>query len=423
MIIDFKFKNFISFADECEFTMLANKDKSNEENLVEINNNRISKVHLICGANASGKSSLINAIKFIRAYMNKSNILNPGDLIGVDPFKFRDNYINIPSEFSITFLLNGNKYNYTFSCTRQQVLSEKLDVYYTSKATNVFERNNTNDYKFGKDSKTLNELKDRNPENKLFLITSATWNYEKTKPVVDYFLNNIVAISNIEKVWLSYMDKIVANDDFYDFKNFCIKILNNADFSIQDFDFERRRISDLNNNDETFFDLLKILAKDNEQKYNKFINSSLYSFVTFHDIIVGTEKKRYDLKLWQESIGTQQVFMLAPILYDVFKFGKAFFVDEIDKSLHPFVVKYLIKLFFNKEVNKNNAQLITNTHDTNLLDLELLRRDEIWFTEKDYKTGKSQIFPLSDFSPRKGENIEKSYLLGRFGAIPFISEY
>ena len=115
--------------------------------------------------------------------------------------------------------------------------------------------------------------------------------------------------------------------------------------------------------------------------------------------------------------------MLAPILYDVFKFGKAFFVDEIDKSLHPFVVKYLIKLFFNKEVNKNNAQLITNTHDTNLLDLELLRRDEIWFTEKDYKTGKSQIFPLSDFSPRKGENIEKSYLLGRFGAIPFISEY
>jgi AAA15 family ATPase/GTPase len=108
------------------------------------------------------------------------------------------------------------------------------------------------------------------------------------------------------------------------------------------------------------------------------------------------------------------------LLYYVFKEGKVLFIDEIDKSLHPLMVEYLVKMFLDKNINTGNAQLIANTHDTNLLNLDIFRRDDIWFTERDYESGKTEMYSLSDFSPRKSENIEKAYLLGRFGAIPFI---
>ena len=104
------------------------------------------------------------------------------------------------------------------------------------------------------------------------------------------------------------------------------------------------------------------------------------------------------------------------------KGGKTLFIDEIDKSLHPILVKYIINMFLDSNMNKNGAQLICNTHDTNLLDLDMFRRDEILFTDRDNKTGISELYKLSDFSPRKDENIEKAYLLGRFGAIPFVKE-
>ena len=114
------------------------------------------------------------------------------------------------------------------------------------------------------------------------------------------------------------------------------------------------------------------------------------------------------------------MFELSTVLYYVLKNGTTFFIDEIDRSLHPLLVRYIVNLFFNSKVNINNAQIIANTQDTNLLDLDLFRRDEIWFTERDYESGSTIIFPLTDFSPRKDENIEKAYLLGRFGAVPFI---
>ena len=134
----------------------------------------------------------------------------------------------------------------------------------------------------------------------------------------------------------------------------------------------------------------------------------------------GDDERTYRLNIKEESLGTIEMFELSTILYYVLKNGSTFFIDEIDRSLHPLLVRYIIGLFFNDKVNTAGAQLIANTHDTNLLDLDLFRRDEIWFTERDYFSGSTTMFPLTDFSPRKDENVEKAYLLGRFGAIPFI---
>jgi AAA15 family ATPase/GTPase len=423
MLINFKFKNFLSFADECSFTMLANKDNEHENDLIHLNNSRLSKVRLIYGANASGKSSFIKAIWFVSSFIANSNLLLNNTEINVVPFKFCDDCYNNPSEFSITFIKEGLKYNYSFSCTRYKVINEKLEIYYSTKATKIFERTNTNEYKFSRDKKILNELKEKNSDNKLFLVTSATWNYDKTKPVVDYLLYTISPIINLDAYNNINMNKIISNNELEEFKKFCLKILNDADISINDFSIKTIKIKDIKDDIDIISNIVRLITKDDEDSVTGIINNAnVYEFSTYHDIICNLEKKRYSLSLAEESMGTNQIFKFAPILYYVLKEGKVLFIDEIDRSLHPLLVEKIINIFKNKDINVNNAQLIANTHDTNLLNLNILRRDDLWFTERNYETGKSEMYSLSDFSPRKKENIEKSYLLGRFGAIPFIKE-
>ena len=127
-----------------------------------------------------------------------------------------------------------------------------------------------------------------------------------------------------------------------------------------------------------------------------------------------------ELTYEEESMGTQIIFSFIPFIKDALSSKKIIVVDEIDRSLHPYLVEMLVQMFNDSEINRNGAQLIFNTHDTNLLNLNILRRDQIWFTEKDSNNGTSDLYPLSDFSVRKSENIEKGYMLGRYGAIPFI---
>ena len=122
----------------------------------------------------------------------------------------------------------------------------------------------------------------------------------------------------------------------------------------------------------------------------------------------------------EESLGTNQLFILGPFLKDAFEKGMIVVVDEIDKSLHTFIVKHIINLFRDKAVNKAGAQLIFTTHDTSLLSLSTFRRDQVYFTEKDNKTGMSVLYSLDEYPVRKTDNIEKGYRLGRYGAIPYI---
>lgn len=419
MLIDFKFKNFMSFADECNFTMLANKDNSHSEDLISFGKDRASKVRLIYGANASGKTSFINAMYFISSFIANSNMLLEKMPIQVVPFKFCDNCFNTPSEFEITFIKDGLKYAYSFSCTREKVIDERLDIYYSAKPTMIFNRFDTNNYEFNKDAKILNPLKERNLDNKLFLVTTASWNYEKTKPVVDYLLNTIT-VMDVDVLWKICLDRIYENNEQEEYKAFCLKILNNADISISDFKVDPKKLKDVGSEAEMLNKLLSVATNGNEDAMKTIQDTNIYSFTTFHNVKNDNKDNKYPLPLNEESLGTIKMFKYSPVLYYVFKEGKVLFVDEIDKSLHPLMVEYLIKMFHDKNINTNNAQLIANTHDTNLLNLGILRRDDIWFTERNYESGKTEMYSLSDFSPRTTENIERAYLLGRFGAIPFI---
>ena len=189
-------------------------------------------------------------------------------------------------------------------------------------------------------------------------------------------------------------------------KKFTINLLKQADILIKDFNFEVKEIEPSN-----------IIA------FNNPINISNVKISTLHEIEnEDGNKTHFELDLHEESLGTQSLFFFSPVLKEAFEKGKVIIIDEIDRSLHPLLVEFIIKLFHNSEINKNNAQLIFNTHDTNLLSLNNFRRDQIWFTEKEPKKGTTDLYPLDDFSVRKTENIQKGYLNGRYGAIPFLDK-
>ena len=421
MLLNYNFENFKSYFNKTEFSMIANSDKEHDENLIKYKKDRVSKVKVIYGPNASGKTSFIDSINFLKTYANISNNLIESNPIMIKSFKFLEDYQLKPSTFSCTFVKNDIKYAYSFAVNAKEVIDEKLDIYYSSKPTNVFTRTKTTNYKFTSDVRILNEIKTKTTKNKLFLLSAATWNYDKVKPVVDYILNDVVVLYGVDQPTSYNLDFIIHNNDMDDYKKFCLAFLNNADLSIDDFNIETKKLGIDAKQFNSFSKLIELI-NPRENNIDGLKENNMFNVKTIHKIKHDNNYKDYIFDLVEESIGTQEMFCLAPVLYYVFKEGKTLFIDGIDKSLHPILVKYIIGLFFNKDVNKKNAQLICNTNDTNLLDLDFLRRDEILFTDRDNKTGISELYTLSEFSPRKNENIEKAYMLGRFGAIPCVKE-
>lgn len=415
MLISFSLSNFCSYGERQTFSTQCNADKALlEQNTYKFKNNNYSLASVIYGANASGKTNLFKALHFIKQFFANSNNLDPSNLLPVTKFKFSDIYNDKPSEFEIVFIKNEIKYRYSFSCTNTAVLSESLDIFTSNKPSNIFVRENIHDYKFNADHKFLEPIKQLNSPNKLFVCTASSWNYEKTKPVVDFILNDLYLVFDYSLNG-ALLDQFKKDNVFNDYKDFCIKILNQADINITDFEMNNKEVD----KDSPYYNqivrTLKLMTNKDSFDNDKF---SLIEFNTYH-IVNGN---KYPLKLEEESFGTQNLFTIAPILYEVLKKGKTLVIDEIDRSIHPLLVRYIVGLFTENDINKNNAQLICNSHDTNLLDLDILRRDQIWFTEKDCTTGMCKLFTLSDFSPRKSENVQKNYLIGRYGSIPFITK-
>ena len=188
-----------------------------------------------------------------------------------------------------------------------------------------------------------------------------------------------------------------------DLKQFALEFLKKADINIEDYQISKVDIPQefLANTPDFIFKTLKEEPK-------------IYQVMLKHK---GSSKF---LSIDEESLGTQIIFTLIPFLAEALNSKKILIMDELDRSMHPFLVEYIVEIFNNHEINKNGSQLIFNTNDTNLLDLNILRRDQIWFIGKDNDTGISDLYSLCDFSVRKQENVGKGYMLGRYGAVPFI---
>ena len=402
MILEFSVKNFLSFKEKVTFSMIANSNKELNDNYVEIGGNKVLKSAAVYGANASGKSNLFKILTLVVLMLRSSNSVDINAKLPLIPFKLDKGSVNKPSEFEIKFILDETRYVYGFIADKDKIYDEYLYYYPNGRETKIFDRTNINEYSYTqKDEKILREREAKTAQNQFFLATATNWNFDKTKAAYNFLTNGIGTCNNLEILKNMAYKMYETNPDYL--KDFAIDFLQKADFNIEDY-----QISQIDVPGEFLTAIPEFIAKtlpDKPKAYQvlfKHKNSDNY------------------LSIDEESLGTQMIFAFIPFLADSLKNKKVLIIDELDKSLHPFLVQYIVEIFNDAEINKNGSQLIFNTHDTNLLDLNILRRDQIWFTEKNSETGESDLYSLSDFSVRKQENVEKGYMLGRYGAVPFI---
>lgn len=415
MLIEFRVKNFRSLRDEQVLSMVASSDKSlldthaADTGLKAVPH--LLRSAAVYGANTSGKSNLIKALQYMRGVVVESAALQPGQTFDrLQPFKLDATSASQPTEFEVTFILSGVRYQYGFAMNSQRIVSEQLLVFKAFKPQRWFERHfdaisGKDVYEFGpslKGAKNLWEGATR--ANALFLAVAVQLNSEALRPVFEWFANRLVIFNEQSPLSPHFSVQMLKIEQQ---RKVICEFLRAADISISDIEVATKQamVHTLN------FDLATGKREDTagEQAVDE---------VKFHHI---TDHGRAVFDLMDESSGTRNLLFLTGPILDILNKGQTLVVDELDTSLHTLLVQAIVRLFHQSLVNTGGAQLIFTTHDTSLLDAYgLFRRDQIWFVEK-HPDQSSSLYPLLDFSPRKNEALERGYLQGRYGALPLLS--
>ena len=337
------------------------------------------------GANAAGKSNLIHALLLMRSFVAGEHARPLKDApLPQEPFAFTEGH-SLPTTLEVIYYFEGIKYAYGFSFDRKKIIEEYLYHWPNGREALIFSRTGNN-YQFRENISEQQTLAGRTPENRLYLVSSNEWNCPQTAKAYLWFTRKL---SDLSGETLSFDQTLAALKQGENLKGKILHEMLVADLGIVDI-----RISD---------------------------SSDIPQITMVHQLqTTEGDVKQYPLLLSQESQGTQRFFSRIGSWIQALEMGGVLIVDEIEASLHPLLTRHLIETIQDKSVNRNQAQLIFTTHDVGLLDQNLLRRDQIWFAQKDEKTAETEIYALTDFSPRKSENISRGYLQGRYGAIPFI---
>lgn len=414
MLIEFSVANFLSFKDRVTFSMVAsNDDALQESNVFTWGKKRLVKSAVIYGANASGKSNLLSAMGFMRhMVLNSSKDTQANEEIDVDAFKLSTECEDKPSFIEIVFVRNSITYRYGFEADRKKVHSEWLFTVPATKEAELFVREDSrikvNRIRF----KEGRDLEPKTRDNALFLSVCAQFNGEISRELLLWFKNFrfIYGLSDYPYLGVT-VDKLKTPEQ----KRRLMEMTRIADLCIDDIEGreENLTIEKLPEDmpEEIKRDIVKrgiteVEIKTTHRKYGK------------DNKEVGTVV--FDLEE-NESGGTQKFLSMAGPLLDTIETGKVLIIDEMDARLHPLLTRFILSLF-NSSANNKNAQLIFATHDTNLLNNNRFRRDQIWFTEKD-QYGVSSLYSLIELQGvRKEASFGKDYILGKYGAIPFIGD-
>lgn len=415
MLIEFRVKNFRSLRDEQVLSLVASKDNTLQDTHTlasDLNTvPRLLRSAVIYGANASGKSNLLKALQYMRGVVLESaTVIQPDQVYSIQPFRLDTVSASQPSEFEVTFALGSVRYQYGFTMTAQRIINEYLLVYKSAKPQRWFERwydseTGKDVYEFGpgmKGSKALWEGATRS--NSLFLSMAVQLNSDSLRPVFDWFSSSLVIFNEHNKLNPQTSLQMLKNSGGR--KQIC-DFLSAADISISDIELVTQKVP----GQTVHFDLTAGKTEIRNEEVEK--QQLRFSHVTPHG------KAVFDLM--DESGGTRNLLFLAGPVLETLQKGLTLVIDELDTSLHTLLVRELVHLFHQPDINTGGAQLVFTTHDTSLLDApDLFRRDQIWFVEKDQDQA-STLVSLSEFSPRKNEALERGYLMGRYGGIPFLN--
>ena len=413
MLLEFRIRNYRSIRDEIVISFIASKDKKLADTHLASTGIKslphVVRSAVIYGPNASGKSTLLQALAFMRALVAESaTLMQLGQTFNIQPFRLDTACAAKPTEFEITFIFNGVRHQYGFSLTPERIISEWLLVYRTAKPQQWFnrqfdEKTQSSIYEFSTHLTGPRKLwQDSTRSNALFLSTAAQLNSELLGPVFSWLVEQPVYFSAGLTPPPNHTTELLQTESgrraVRDFLTF-------ADISISDVMTVQRQ-----GFQQKFMfgpEGAKVMHEEQEMLMPQFVHK--------------TDRGSASFELHEESQGTQRLYALAAPVLDVLKHGRLLIIDELDSSLHPLLVRRLVRMFHQRELNANGAQLFFTTHDSSLLDRTLFRRDQIWFTEKDNDQA-TRLYPLSDFSPRENEAWERGYLTGRYGAVPYFND-
>lgn len=425
MIIDFTVENYRSFRERTTLSLIAAPERKSDPdqdlaNVINVNERlRLLRTVAIYGANASGKSNIGKAFHNFREAILEST---DSDFdLDLDPFLFSTSSNNTPILIESRFIVDSVCYRYGFSVLNNRFVKEWLYASHSAWESKLFERiENTvsRGRNFREGSAFLESDVFTNPSSLFLTQCSKIKGGTISKKIVDFIGNNFRLVSGLHEVSLRrYTIDCLENGRYLSGIQKLVKL---ADIGISDFHLADE--SDVRS---------KLVTPDEiPEKLKQMIEKQIISdlrltakHIVFDEDNQPNGEKEFPFSM-TESQGTQKLFAFAGPILNTLHNGHTLFVDEIDAKLHPLITQAIVKLFQSSQTNPRNAQLIFITHDTNLLMCNDFRRDQIWFTEKD-NFGASHLYSLSDFkvSTRSGSNLEKDYIDGRFGAIPFIGDW
>ncbi|HUU20941.1 MAG TPA: ATP-binding protein [Phycisphaerae bacterium] len=421
MLIEFRVRNFLSFRDEEALSLVAGSDTSLPSNVARPDSYRLLRTVAVYGANASGKSNLVKAVSYMRRFVKGSAGMEGEQLFGgFRPFALDAKCAEEPTLFEASFLSDGTRYQYGFTLLQGEVREEWLIAYPRGRAQRWFDRGTDGrtgepTWKWGASFKgERTRLAGLTRKNALFLSVAAKFNHLQATPVYEWFdkyLRTVGAGERLYPVTADVLAREALPEHLHTWaKGEILALLADADLGITDVRVKRRR-----RRAEGISVGAVLTAKDFKEP-------------PFDVELVHTNAEtgyEVPLRLPEESDGTKRIFELAGPWLDAMARGYTVFVDELETHLHPLLTRKLVAWFQHPETISRGAQLVFATHDTTLLDPELLRRDQVWFTEKD-RAGATHLYSLQDYKKhraRKGEALQKGYLSGRYGAIPVLGAF
>lgn len=409
MLFRFRTRNFRSIREEVELLLVASNLSDLAEAVIPtpFAERGALRAAAIYGPNASGKSNLLRAMKFMSDAVKNSQRTWPPEGVPREWFLLDEESANNPSLFEADIAIDNVRYIYGFEVDSQRLVREWLHAYPTARRRIWFEREG-DDFSFGKHlGGENNAIKGLTRANSLFLSAAAQNNHEQLLPIYQWFSTAWSYVFG-DRSFLRVMTAQTASEDRY--KKTISRLVAAADLGIEGFETPDEQVRD-----DVKRLIAAVLEKTPEEDRPK-IPASIKTVAFAHRC---ANKTSISLALAAESEGTLAYFgLLGPVLTTLTS-GGLLFIDEITTSLHPLLAMEIVRLFNSPTENPNGAQLLFTTHDTSLLDGQLLRRDQVWLTEKD-EGGGTHLYPLTDFKPRRGENIRNGYLQGRYGAVPLV---
>lgn len=417
MVIEFSVGNFRSIRTIQTISLVASPIVSKDK---EIDNNNIIsydsdtsllKSLAIYGANGSGKSNIIRGL-LAMLYFTRDSFKND-ELTSIlyEPFELDNQSKNKPSFFQIVFLSNKNMYRYGFELKKNEVYSEwlfgpanKNEVFYFTRSKN--------DIKVNKKSfpEGVGLEKGKTKNTNLFLNVTNAFNGTISKEIKNFFINKIGVSSGIGDTGFRQATLELLKSDKH--KKRIIDFMRNADMGLEN--IQRRLVDNEEDNIEK-----NETSKEKAKKENHIL-LGIRNIRNSKGEVIGSKETLFD---FFESEGTKKYFNYIGAVIEALENGMSLFIDEFDSRLHPLITKSIVKLFNSKKFNKGKAQLVIVTHDTNLLDSALMRRDQIYFTEK-LKNGESKYYSLINIKGiRNDASFNKDYIKGKYGAIPFIGDF